>query len=158
MRSIKKIEPVKARSPVRKTRVAAYCRVSTGSEEQLVSLEAQKKHYEETITADPSCEFAGLYYDEGITGTKQEVRPALMRMMVDCEAGLIDRIVTNNPKKIISPGAGGDRPQGEDRDGDGAEKRLQREIRPLKHRLLRTLRRHLPADAVTFEGRTRARV
>ena len=96
MRSIKKIEPVKARSPVRKTRVAAYCRVSTGSEEQLVSLEAQKKHYEDTITADPTCEFAGLYYDEGITGTKKEIRPALMRMMADCEAGLIDRIVTKS--------------------------------------------------------------
>ena len=96
MKTIQVIEPVKTRSPVRKTRVAAYCRVSTGTEEQLISLEAQKKHYEDTIKADPACEFAGVYYDEGITGTKKEVRPALMRLITECKAGKIDRIVTKS--------------------------------------------------------------
>jgi len=49
-----------------KLRVAAYCRVSTDNEDQLVSLDTQIKHYESYINANPDWEFAGLYYDEGI--------------------------------------------------------------------------------------------
>jgi site-specific DNA recombinase len=48
-----------------KVRVAAYCRVSTDSDEQMASLEAQKDHYESYIKANPDWEFAGIYYDEG---------------------------------------------------------------------------------------------
>lgn len=44
MKLIKKIEPVAARAVVSKTRVAAYCRVSTGMDGQLVSLETQRSH------------------------------------------------------------------------------------------------------------------
>jgi site-specific DNA recombinase len=79
-----------------KLRVAAYCRVSTDSDEQLVSLEAQIKHYESYINANPEWEFAGLYYDEGITGTKKEKRPELLRMIADCEDRKIDLIVTKS--------------------------------------------------------------
>lgn len=50
-------------------RVAAYCRVSTDSEEQLTSYTNQKKVYTEMIAAKPEWEFAGLYADEGISGT-----------------------------------------------------------------------------------------
>ncbi|MDP3057877.1 MAG: recombinase family protein, partial [bacterium] len=57
-----------------KLRVAAYCRVSTGSDEQLESLDAQKKHYESYIKANQDWEFVDIYYDEGITGTKKEKR------------------------------------------------------------------------------------
>ncbi len=96
MKKITKIEAVKPTLVVRKLRVAAYCRVSTNSDEQLLSLEVQKAHYESLITKDTSCEFAGLYYDEGITGTKIDVRPALKRMIEDCEKGLIDRILTKS--------------------------------------------------------------
>ncbi len=46
-----------------KLRVAAYCRVSTDSDEQLESLDAQIKHYESYVNANPEWEFAGLYYD-----------------------------------------------------------------------------------------------
>lgn len=46
-----------------KLRVAAYCRVSTDSDEQKESLDAQIKHYEAYIKANPEWEFAGLYYD-----------------------------------------------------------------------------------------------
>ena len=66
-----------------KLRVAAYCRVSTDSEEQLVSLDTQIKHYESYINANPDWEFAGLYYDEGITCTKKEKRPELLLMVSD---------------------------------------------------------------------------
>ena len=96
MKRITKIEPLKASSVERKLRVAAYCRVSTGAEDQLLSLETQKSHYEEYITANPGWAFAGLYYDEGISGTNKEKRPALMKMLADCEDGKIDRILTKS--------------------------------------------------------------
>ena len=79
-----------------KLRVAAYCRVSTDSDEQLESLETQMKHYESYIKSNPNWEFAGLYYDEGITGTKKEKRPELLRMIADCENRKIDFIVTKS--------------------------------------------------------------
>jgi site-specific DNA recombinase len=79
-----------------KLRVAAYCRVSTDSDEQLESLDTQIKHYESYINANPEWEFAGLYYDEGITGTKKEKRPELLRMITDCENRKIDLIVTKS--------------------------------------------------------------
>lgn len=47
----------------RKTRVAAYCRVSTDSDEQMLSLETQKEHYESFIKANPDWEYAGIYYE-----------------------------------------------------------------------------------------------
>lgn len=79
-----------------KLRVAAYCRVSTDSDEQLVSLDTQIKHYKTYINANPEWAFAGLYYDEGITGTKKEKRPELLRMITDCEDRKIDLIVTKS--------------------------------------------------------------
>jgi len=79
-----------------KLRVAAYARVSTDSDEQLISLKAQREHYETYIKSNPEWEFAGLYYDEGISGTKKEKRPELLRMIRDCENGKIDFIVTKS--------------------------------------------------------------
>ncbi len=96
MKKVIKIDPIKAHQSKKRLRVAAYCRLSTGSDEQLVSLEAQKAHYEEYITSNPEWEFAGIYYDEGITGTQKEKRPSLNRMILDCEVGKIDFIVTKS--------------------------------------------------------------
>ena len=96
MKSITKIEPSSTRPAAAKIRVAAYCRVSTGMDDQLVSLETQKSHYEDLISSNPEWEYAGLYYDEGISGTNKEKRPALLRMIADCEAGKIDRIMTKS--------------------------------------------------------------
>ena len=96
MKKITKIEPSSARPTAAKTRVAAYCRVSTGMDDQLVSLETQKNHYKELIGSNPEWVYAGLYYDEGISGTSKEKRPALQRMIADCEKGLIDRIMTKS--------------------------------------------------------------
>ena len=79
-----------------KLRVAAYCRVSTDSDDQLVSLDTQIKHYDSYIKSNPEWEFAGLYYDEGITGTKKEKRLELLRMITDCENKKIDFIVTKS--------------------------------------------------------------
>lgn len=50
-------------------RVAAYCRVSTDDEEQLTSYENQIQYYTELISANPNWEMAGIYADEGISGT-----------------------------------------------------------------------------------------
>ena len=80
----------------KKLRVAAYCRVSTASEEQLISLDAQKTHYESYIRANDEWEYVGLYYDEGITGTKKDIRAGLRTMITDCEDGVIDFIITKS--------------------------------------------------------------
>ena len=77
-------------------RVAAYCRVSTDYDAQLESLETQKSHYENYIRLQDNWELAGIYFDEGISGTKSDSRPELQRMMADCRAGKIDYILTKS--------------------------------------------------------------
>jgi len=97
MRKVTKISTsggIAAVSP--KLRTAAYCRVSTDSTEQLMSLEAQKQHYERYIKANPKWEFVGLYYDEDISGTKKENRTELLRLLQDCENRKIDFIITKS--------------------------------------------------------------
>ena len=94
MKRITKIEENKALSLKKKIRVAAYCRVSTASDEQLISLEAQKAHYEDYIKSNDEWEYAGLYYDEGITGTKKECRDGLLSLVDACEKGMVDLVIT----------------------------------------------------------------
>lgn len=96
MKRITKIKENDKLALDKKLRVAAYCRVSTDSDEQLVSLAAQKNHYEPYIKDNPEWEFAGLYFDEGISGTKKAKRVALLQMMKDCEQGKIDFIITKS--------------------------------------------------------------
>ena len=57
-----------------KLKVAAYCRVSTDSEEQATSYDAQVEHYTEFIRKNPEWEFAGIYADDGINGTNTKAR------------------------------------------------------------------------------------
>ena len=57
-----------------KLKVAAYCRVSTESEEQALSYEAQLEHYTSYISANPEWELAGIYADDGISGTNTKKR------------------------------------------------------------------------------------
>lgn len=97
MRKITKIEanrPDPFANP--KLRVAAYCRVSTDSKEQAESLKAQADHYEKHIKANPEWEYLGVYYDEGISGTKKENREGLQKLISDCENKKIDLIVTKS--------------------------------------------------------------
>lgn len=101
MRKITKIEENKTDYSINsKLRVAAYCRVSTSSDEQLVSLQAQKSHYETYIKSNPEWDYVGLYYDEGISGTKKEKRSELLRMLSDCENGKIDLIITKSISRL----------------------------------------------------------
>ena len=83
-----------------KKRVAAYCRVSSSSEEQLHSYAAQVKYYTETLTADASCELVGVYADEGISGTSAHKRPRFMAMIEDCRAGKIDAVITKSVSRF----------------------------------------------------------
>lgn len=83
-----------------KKRVAAYCRVSSSSEEQLHSYAAQVKYYTETLTADESCKLVGVYADEGISGTSAKKRPRFMEMIEDCRAGKIDAILTKSVSRF----------------------------------------------------------
>jgi len=79
-----------------KLRVAAYCRVSTDSDEQATSYDAQVEHYTEFIQKNPEWEFAGIYADDGISGTNTKKREDFNRMIDDCEAGNIDMIITKS--------------------------------------------------------------
>ena len=65
-----------------KRKVAAYARVSTDSEEQKNSYNAQISYYTNQIKSRPSWEFVGVYTDEGITGTKAEVSDAILDFCV----------------------------------------------------------------------------
>ncbi len=76
--------------------MAAYCRVSTDQLEQLSSYEAQVQYYTTYICNHPDYKFAGIYADEGITGTSTKKREQFNRMINDCKAGKIDVIITKS--------------------------------------------------------------
>ncbi|HHZ9008688.1 recombinase family protein [Enterococcus faecalis] len=95
MKKITKIDTVVQVKPA-KLKVAAYARVSTSSEEQLLSLENQKLHYEQRILANSNWEFVEMYFDEGISGTKIDKRNGLKRLLQDCETGKVDFILTKS--------------------------------------------------------------
>ena len=62
-------------------RVCAYCRVSTDSEEQKTSYNSQKTYYTDKIKNHPGWIFAGIYADEGITGTSMKKRDEFNKMI-----------------------------------------------------------------------------
>ena len=82
--------------PFEKLRVAAYCRVSTDYDEQASSYETQVAHYKELIQKEPTWEFAGIYADDGISGTNTKKREQFNKMIAACKAGKIDLIVTKS--------------------------------------------------------------
>ena len=79
-----------------KLRVAAYCRVSTLLESQQSSISAQRIHYINYIASNPDWEPAGIYLEEGVSGTMAENRPELRRLMEDCRRGRVDLILTKS--------------------------------------------------------------
>lgn len=85
---------------MRPKRVAAYCRVSTDKEEQEHSFETQKEMYTEMIMMKPNWQMAGIYADEGITGTIAKKRPGFMKMIDDCKKGKIDMIITKSVSRF----------------------------------------------------------
>lgn len=90
---ISKIEP---KISAKRKRVAAYARVSMDNESMINSLEAQISYFSELIGANPDWDFAGIYADEGISGTMASHRKEFNRMLSDCEEGKIDVILTKS--------------------------------------------------------------
>ena len=85
-------------SKFNKKRVAAYCRVSTDSEEQLTSYETQKRVYTDMINSNNEWTLAGIYADEGISGTQAKKRTE--KMIDDCLDGKIDYIITKSVSRF----------------------------------------------------------
>ena len=81
------------RDEYRQMRVAAYCRVSTDSDDQLESYRAQVAYYTDAIAKNPRWKLADIYADEGITGTMLKKRDNFNRMIRDCERGRVDYIL-----------------------------------------------------------------
>jgi DNA invertase Pin-like site-specific DNA recombinase len=76
--------------------VVAYARVSTEKEEQEDSFERQVSYYTALINSKPEWKFGGIYADPGITGTRAEKRPDFLRMIEDCRAGKINKILVKS--------------------------------------------------------------
>ena len=91
-----KQDTVKAQETKRQLRVAAYCRVSTDEEEQLSSYEAQQSYYTDYIMKNRDWSMAGIFADEGITGTSARKRPEFLRMIKLCKKKKIDVILTKS--------------------------------------------------------------
>ena len=79
-----------------KLRVAAYCRVSTDSDEQATSYETQVDHYTAYIENHPEWIMAGIYADDGISGTNTKKRTEFNKMIDACMDGEIDMIITKS--------------------------------------------------------------
>ncbi len=84
----------------KRRKVAGYARVSTDSEEQLTSYEAQVDYYTKYIRSNPDWEFAGVYTDEGISALNTKHRDGFNRMIEDSLAGKIDLIITKSVSRF----------------------------------------------------------
>ena len=96
MPTVTVIQPTITEEKNRIIRCAAYCRVSSDSEDQLNSFMAQLKYYENFLADSETETLINVYADEGITGTREDKREEFQRMMSDCRKGKIDRIYTKS--------------------------------------------------------------
>ena len=80
----------------KKLRVAAYCRVSTNSEEQATSYEAQVSYYTNYILQNPKWEMAGIFADDGISATNTKKRDDFNALINACVSGKIDMVLTKS--------------------------------------------------------------
>ena len=94
MPQVKVIQPLSEQS--KKLRVAAYARVSSDSADQLNSFATQVDYYTGYIQSKEEWEFAGLYADEAISGITADKRSDFQRLLADCHAGKIDRILVKS--------------------------------------------------------------
>ena len=84
----------------RKLRVCAYCRVSTEEDNQASSYELQVQNYTKMIQENEEWEFAGIFADEGISGTSTLHREHFLEMIEKCKAGEIDLIITKQVSRF----------------------------------------------------------
>lgn len=92
----KRVGSTAAKEIIKKLRVAAYCRVSTETEEQNSSYEVQVAHYTEFIKKNTEWEFAGIFADDGISGTNTKKREEFNRMIDECMEGKIDLVISKS--------------------------------------------------------------
>lgn len=93
---IHKIDAVPAAQTQKKLKVAYYCRTSTAEEIQRSSIEGQRNHFEKLIASHDDWVLVDGYIEDGVTGTKAEVRPELQRLLRDCHDGKIDKVLTKS--------------------------------------------------------------
>jgi DNA invertase Pin-like site-specific DNA recombinase len=95
-------DPRHAQKDIRKQRlrVAPYCRVSTNSEEQLDSYQAQIEYYTERIAAQPEWTMVDMFADEGKTATSTKKRKDFLRMIKACEKGKVDLVITKSVSRF----------------------------------------------------------
>lgn len=100
MKALKKVTRIDGVATQRKQqkqmRIAVYCRVSTESDAQLESLEAQRKHYASYICTRDGWTLHDIYYERGVSAAKSKARPELRRMLRDCRLGKIDLVLTKS--------------------------------------------------------------
>jgi DNA invertase Pin-like site-specific DNA recombinase len=84
----------------REARVAAYCRVSTDSEDQLNSYNSQIEYYTTIINENPLWQNAGIFADEGLSGTSTKKRDQFNRMILKCRRGRIDMIIVKSVSRF----------------------------------------------------------
>ncbi len=96
---ITQINLPKILTPPRRKRVAAYARVSNGKEAMIHSLSAQISYYNSLIQKHSDWEFAGVYADEALSGTKDN-RAEFKRLMQDCRAGKIDMVIVKSISRM----------------------------------------------------------
>ncbi len=89
MKTITDITPIQKKKE--KVRLAAYCRVSSKSEDQLHSYATQIRYYADYIRQHAEYELVDIYADEGLTGTEMEKREDLSRLLKDCKNGKVDK-------------------------------------------------------------------
>ena len=95
-RTIQRLKPLPAYDTrLALKRVAAYARVSSGKDAMLHSLAAQVSYYSALIQKHSDWQYAGVYADEALTGTKIE-RPEFQRLLADCRAGKIDMVIVKS--------------------------------------------------------------
>ena len=95
-----KPELQQAAAVTKQLRVAAYCRVSTKEEEQASSYEAQCEYYTDKIMSNKEWTMAGIFADEGITGTSTKKRTEFLRMIRQCKQKKIDLILTKSIQRF----------------------------------------------------------
>ncbi|MEL7622080.1 MAG: recombinase family protein [Clostridiales bacterium] len=95
-------DPIYAQKDIRKKalRVAPYCRVSTSSEEQLDSYQAQIEYYTERISSQPEWTMVDMFADEGKTATSTKKRKDFLRMIKACEKGKVDLVITKSVSRF----------------------------------------------------------
>ena len=84
----------------KKIRLAPYCRVSSDSADQKHSFATQIKYFMDYCKRNPEYELVDIYADEGISGTSMFKRDEFNRMILDCENGKIDRIITKSVSRF----------------------------------------------------------